>query len=281
MILNILLIYLALGIFLNLIDPVKKVINEEVIKISFENLSRTAHGSNPISESKIFIFKIILILGTILFWPFLLPGICKKYKNSTKSSIYEYPENTSEDEKEVGINFRWMNGHGTISCSDCEFSQEFTVFTHGYSENESGLRFPCSTSGFQCQSCGKFTTRKRIEPFVKSVWEVTFEELPDEERADRIEHMISMKKMCESYMNENPKEQWLGTWEPTVTEYTEVLNTVPPEEIKAVKEKREEFKRQYAASLFCDCGGRLDKEKILFCPSCKSNNLKYDIKYMT
>ena len=216
--------------------------------------------------------------------------------------------------KEAGLKFQWMTGHGTISCGDCDFSQELTLFTHGYHESDEGLH-KCITSGFQCQSCGQFSTRKRVEPFVKSAWEEAFEILPNEERADRIEHMQSMKKMCERYMKEKPKEQWLGTWEPTVTEYTKVLNTVPPEELKAIKEKREEFKRQYAATLFCDniewrrifdvikkyhykafdtgyknikdastdhgCGGRLEKEKILFCPLCKSKNLKYDMVYMT
>lgn len=31
----------------------------------------------------------------------------------------------------------------------------------------------------------------------------------------------------------------------------------------------------------CDCSGTLNRDKILFCPKCKSNNLKYVTEYMT
>ena len=31
----------------------------------------------------------------------------------------------------------------------------------------------------------------------------------------------------------------------------------------------------------CECGGRLEREKALFCPSCKSKDISYRIKYMT
>lgn len=31
----------------------------------------------------------------------------------------------------------------------------------------------------------------------------------------------------------------------------------------------------------CDCGGNLQRELPLFCPKCKSNNLMYNLKYIT
>ena len=38
---------------------------------------------------------------------------------------------------------------------------------------------------------------------------------------------------------------------------------------------------QYERSLVCDCGGPLDRDKLLFCPSCKSKNLSYFMQYIT
>ncbi len=38
---------------------------------------------------------------------------------------------------------------------------------------------------------------------------------------------------------------------------------------------------QYERALVCDCGGPLDREKVLFCPSCKSQNLSYDLREIT
>jgi hypothetical protein len=33
--------------------------------------------------------------------------------------------------------------------------------------------------------------------------------------------------------------------------------------------------------LTCDCGGPLDRDKVLFCPSCKSQSLSYFMRYIT
>lgn len=38
---------------------------------------------------------------------------------------------------------------------------------------------------------------------------------------------------------------------------------------------------QYERSLVCDCGGPLDRDKLLFCPSCKSKNLSYYLREIT
>jgi hypothetical protein len=37
----------------------------------------------------------------------------------------------------------------------------------------------------------------------------------------------------------------------------------------------------YAKALVCDCGGALDREKVVFCPSCRSKNLTYDLQVIT
>lgn len=281
MVLTIITIYLALGIFLNLINPVKEVINKEVFRLQLENISRIAQNLKPVTEYKILLFKIILFLGVILFWPFFLPGIFKEYYNN-KCAIDEDSENVlgDNDEKEVDRKFG-MSGLGDLACCDCNFSITYTSFTHGYVQNESGAMFRTSTSGFQCQSCGEFTKRSQTEPFSESHFTHTLEDIPDEQRAHRIEIMKSMKEMCESSMQDNPDSKLFKQWESQVSNYAKELNTVSLEELKAIKEKREEFNKAYAASLFCDCGEKLGGEQALFCPLCKSENLKYNMKVIT
>ena len=92
-----------------------------------------------------------------------------------------------------------MSGAGTISCCDCGYKEDITSFLHWLYNSDSGIYDECST-GYQCQTCGKF-------------------------------HALSRKE--------------------------------------------ERNNRQ------CDCGGNLEREKPIFCPHCKSKNIKYGMAYMT
>jgi hypothetical protein len=38
---------------------------------------------------------------------------------------------------------------------------------------------------------------------------------------------------------------------------------------------------QYKESLICDCGGKLDRDKVIFCPQCRSKNLAYFMEFIT
>lgn len=38
---------------------------------------------------------------------------------------------------------------------------------------------------------------------------------------------------------------------------------------------------QYKESLICDCGGKFEREKMIFCPQCKSKNLSYHMEFIT
>ncbi len=38
---------------------------------------------------------------------------------------------------------------------------------------------------------------------------------------------------------------------------------------------------EYARKLVCDCGGPLEREKVVFCPNCRSKNLTYDLRVIT
>ena len=38
---------------------------------------------------------------------------------------------------------------------------------------------------------------------------------------------------------------------------------------------------EYKSSLICECGGKFEREKVLFCPQCRSKNLSYDMEFIT
>ena len=39
--------------------------------------------------------------------------------------------------------------------------------------------------------------------------------------------------------------------------------------------------KEYQSSLICECGGKFEREKVLFCPECHSKNLAYDMEFIT
>ena len=39
--------------------------------------------------------------------------------------------------------------------------------------------------------------------------------------------------------------------------------------------------KEYQNSLICECGGKFEREKVLFCPECQSKNLSYDMEFIT
>ena len=91
--------------------------------------------------------------------------------------------------------FECINGVGNIYCRKCGFTEEITSFTHAGRKS--------STTGYQCQSCGKFTT---------------------------ITTLSGDKTNIEPCYN---------------------------------------------------CGGKLEREKPIFCPKCKSTKIKYSMRYCT
>ena len=276
------LIYLFIGLLILMSYPTRKIINREADRLSLGNWANWEEEYKPVPEKKILYFKILVSLSCIIIWPLFLSVIFTEKMSFSKpdTTLKSFEEHMSD--LEGGLKFSYIGGKGEISCKDCNFSHGLTSFTHGYAQGEKGEMFPSSTSGFQCQSCGKFTTRSKTEPFADSAgFTDTLNGVPDEERAHKIEYMKQMKEMCESFMKEKPKEHWLATWEPTVIKYTKELNTVSPEEFKAIEDKREESDREYAATLFCNCGGELKRDQILFCPQCKSKNLEYDMHFIT
>jgi len=268
MILILLGIYLFIGIVLVAFSPAGKRIAEEVDSARGTEFTNSMLGRKQPSEKKILLFRITLTLSFVLLWSIFIWSILKEHRIAQSQS-------DSEEFAYKGMQFHLMGGYGTLSCKDCNFSENITSFTHGLNT---------STAGFQCQTCGKLTERDREEPFKNtrgSNHHLSLSELPIDERPSRIEHLEGMLHLCERQMKEYKKKDWLPTWESTVAECKEELSTVTAEELTAIKKCREDFESAYQATLICECGGHLDREAVLSCPNCKSLNLSYDMQYIT
>lgn len=261
-------IYLLVGILLVAFSPAGQRIAEEVDKARGTEFTNSILGREQPSEKKVFLFRITLTLGFVLLWSFFIWSILKEHQATQNPS-------SAEEFIKKGMHFHLMGGYGTLSCKDCNFSQNITSFTHGSSN---------STSGFQCQDCGKLTERDRKEPFKNfhgSNHNLALSELSPAQRPSRIEHLEGMLHLCERQMKEYKKKDWLPTWESMVAECKEELSKVPAEELAAIKKRRKDFEAAYQATLICECGGHLDREAALFCPNCKSLNLSYEMQYIT
>ena len=183
-------IYVTLGLFLATLGPAGRSIRREVEKTRGTEFTNAIMQREAPSEKKLFFFKLTLILGFSLLWPFLLWGALKENKN------YEVQPD-SDDFEHKGLKFQYMGGHGKLSCNDCDFQQSQISFIHGIST---------SKSGYQCQACGKLTSNTRTQN--------------DTQATNR-------------------------------------------------------------AALVCECGGKLERDQVLFCPDCKSTNLSYSMEYIT
>ena len=186
----VLAIYVTFGLFLGTLGPAGRSIQREVEKARGTEFTNAIMQREAPAEKKILFFKLVLILGFSLLWPFLLWGALKE------NGKYEIQPNAL-DAQSQGMKFQYMGGHGSISCNDCDFQQSQTSFIHGIST---------SRSGYQCQACGKLTSNTRTQN--------------DTQEAKR-------------------------------------------------------------AVLVCECGGKLERDQVLFCPDCKSTNLSYSMEYIT
>jgi hypothetical protein len=183
-------VYLAIGILLVAVGPVSENIDKEIDRARGTPLSNAFMEREQPSESKLQLARITITVGFVLLWVVFIWGVLKEHWNiqATRKRVQE---------RSKGLWFSYIGGHGTVRCKDCDHNEEITSFIHGINS---------SSTGFQCQACGKFSS--------------------------------------------------IGSGGPG----------------KA---------NEYEESFVCKCGGGLDREKIIFCPSCKSKNLSYQTLYMT
>ena len=183
-------VYLAIGILLVAVGPVAENIAKEIDRARGTPLSNAFMEREQPSESKLQLARITITVGFVLLWVVFIWGVLKEHWNiqATRKRVQE---------RSKGLWFSYIGGHGTVRCKDCDHNEEITSFIHGINS---------SSTGFQCQACGKFSS--------------------------------------------------IGSGGPG----------------KA---------NEYEESLVCKCGGGLDREKIIFCPSCHSKNLSYRTLYMS
>ena len=183
-------VYLAIGILLVAVGPVSENIDKEIDRARGTPLSNAFIEREQPSESKLILARITITVGFVLLWVVFIWGVLKEHRNiqATRKKVQE---------RSKGLWFSYIGGHGTVRCKDCEHNEEITFFIHGINS---------STTGFQCQACGKFASIESGGPGKAN---------------------------------------------------------------------------EYEESLVCKCGGGLDREKIIFCPSCHSKNLSYRTLYMS
>ena len=259
--------YVVIGFLLTVFGPFRRDINTEILIMT---------ATNPDAPQwKVAVLKFVVLSGVVFLWAFFLPGVLRQ--NAQKNLDIGHDPVTATDGLADGkLRFDRMGGAGKILCADCGYATDLTSFTHGSVG---------SSTGYQCQICGKFTSRDYEQPFADSsdyAWlECPILELDPEYRPSTIEHEQLLIHMIERQMETLPKEEWMETWESDLAKYRERLSHVPEEELARIKRVRDEVNSKYEASLFCECGGPLDREKVLFCPGCRSTNLSYDMKYIT
>lgn len=69
--------YFSIGILLAFIGPAKNSIAKGVEDVKKTAALQVRPGQSLISNKKIILFRLIITIGFILFWPFFLSGILK------------------------------------------------------------------------------------------------------------------------------------------------------------------------------------------------------------
>lgn len=202
-------------------------------------------------------------------------GVKSNLKNTNKS--YDSAKNIDETDK--NIYFKSLGGVGFISCNVCEFSSSITSFSHG---EFAGKKY--SVTGYQCEACGKLTSKHKSSPFVEvslNNKELPLNKLPNDERPARIAYLLTQITICEIGMEKNPRDKWLNSWQPTINSCNKELQTVDASEVERVRKMLKEASETYKSTLFCDCGGKLQRDAPIYCPMCKSHNIKYRMQAIT
>lgn len=183
-------VYLSIGLLLGTVGLGGNEISDEIQRVRGSELTNVLLEKKPPSEFKFFLFRVIATMAFILVWPIFTYSIIKE--RSRQVDIEKIPEKKSK-----GLWFSYIGGCGKIRCKDCDHSESITSFIHAINS---------SSTGFQCQSCGKLSSVRSGGPG----------------RAN-----------------------------------------------------------EYERSLECECGGKLDRDKVIFCPSCQSQNLTYQMEFIT
>jgi hypothetical protein len=262
-------IYLVAGMLLATVGPGRKGIADAVRKIRGSPIAPSIVGESP-PQWKLIFFRVLLIGGFILFWPFLIWGVLQEDKPEVPADPDEW---FPGDER-----MRWesMGGVGTLSCLECDFAQEVTSFTHGGRS---------SNTGVQCQACGQFTsifyTRPVLNVSDSYDHNKTLSELVPEDWPVRIGKVLGSIDFFETRLKESATAAEKSEWLAKIEDARRELSAVTHEQMQALELKHQAEKAADDALYDCECGGRRVNNKPLFCPGCRSLKLNYKVRYMT
>jgi hypothetical protein len=137
--LTILALYFLSGGILLAVGPLGKGVSKVVGDARGSSVANAITGQSKVSNANLFLFRMILSAGVVLFWPVFLLSVLRKDIRRN--------EDRSEDTCRYEVGFQDMGGAGKICCSDCGYAKHIVSFVHGDDS---------SSAGYQCQSCGSF-----------------------------------------------------------------------------------------------------------------------------
>ena len=159
---NILLIYLFVGVLMNLVGPLASQIHREMKDLR----SQTVPVQEVVSRRrKLLLSEIIFRSLVILIYPvaYALWVIdIFRAKNELRDRETRHERVRSEIKKDQDkikwdiiqnrsfIYFKDTPGGGTIKCHGCGFTEEVITYSHSLNESRPFSR------GYQCQKCGRF-----------------------------------------------------------------------------------------------------------------------------
>jgi len=155
-----LVIYLIIGVLLNLIGPAARLVKKTIQDVKDSSRLYIIYEPPPVSKRKIIALEITLRFLLLCFSPFayivLFIDYCHELKKKRAYKTQKKIEN-AQKLKEIIDNksylyFKNTFGGGMICCHGCGYKEEINCSTHGFGEPTEFY------DGYQCQSCGKFHT---------------------------------------------------------------------------------------------------------------------------
>jgi len=109
------------------------------------------HDMTNVQKYKKSLFYAAISLSIVLLWVLFLPTTLVENNRIKKIRLQ-----TRGRQKESVLRYSKLGGRGEIFCRRCGFSEKIVSFMHGSSEAAAGKKWV--RRGYQCQSCGKFSS---------------------------------------------------------------------------------------------------------------------------
>lgn len=175
--------YIVIGFLLTAFGPLRKDLDTKILIMA---------ATNPdVPHWKLTVFRYFALSGVVLLWVIFLPAFLRNDGHGDSITGHE-PVTPGVGTAGRELRFDHMGGVGKIDCVDCGYAEDVTSFTHGSVG---------SSSGYQCQACGKFAARSYEKPFADSDGYASRQcpilEVEPKYRPSRIEHEQSLIQSIE------------------------------------------------------------------------------------